>query len=75
MITLKEPIIHAKAQLCRFLRKPEGQWEFGIAIVKEVGMHDVLAIIDTDGKKVTSKCWNYDLVNHPLGTAIDSSKL
>lgn len=74
MITMKEPVIHVKAQLCRFLRKPEGQWEFGVALVKEIGMHDTITILDAFGKKVGS-CWNYDLVNHPIGTAIDSSKL
>ncbi len=67
-----------RAQLARFTRSSKeqesGAWEFGIAIVKQIGMHDVLVIIDTSGKRVRS-VWNYDLVQHPIGCAIDSAKL
>ena len=55
-----------KAQVVRFLRQKEGQWEVGIALVAEFGLYDFQTIIDKHGKKVPFPVHNYRLVDGPM---------
>lgn len=64
-----------KAQAVRFQRGDfpcqlisdvkKSDWEVGIAIVKELGLSDVIAIIDKNGNLVDG-IWNYKLMFTPL---------
>lgn len=55
-----------KAQAVRFQRGvKKSDWEDGIAIVKELGLSDVIAIVDKKGNLV-DKIWNYKLMFTPL---------
>lgn len=54
-----------KAQATKFQRREKGDWEVGIAIVKELGVSDVIAIVDKNAYLV-DKIWNYKLMFTPL---------
>lgn len=55
------------ATVCTFRRDEESQWESGIAIVSEPGLHDVIAILPHDSTSradVLAEVHNYRLLWH-----------
>jgi hypothetical protein len=54
-----------KAQAVKFQRIVKSEWEVGIAIVEQLGVSDIIAIVDKNGNFV-KKIWNYKLMSTPL---------
>ena len=51
------------ACMCSFRRSERSGSEYGIAITRAPGLHDLTTIIDSNGNPVMDAVWSFDL--HP----------